>query len=180
MLDGEWVTLPVDFKWTAGNVIDMGEVDVGLHPVSTRGDAHFDDENVPTPRFVESSNPQTVISVTPCETTLLFPFVTNRANFDTGLVITNTSEEDGSCMIEYSGSVVMGGVSSDAPAVMTSDPVKAGEQWIALASGLAKGFQGYITADCGFQNGFGFAFLSNGYGIGEPTAAQGYLAVVVE
>ena len=57
MLDGEWVTLPVDFKWTAGNVIDMGEVDVSLHPVSTRGDAYFDDEDVPTPRFVESSNP---------------------------------------------------------------------------------------------------------------------------
>ena len=38
MLDGEWVVLPVEFKWTAGNVIDMGEVDVSLHPVSTQGE----------------------------------------------------------------------------------------------------------------------------------------------
>ena len=77
-LDGEWVVLPVDFKWTAGNVIDMGEVDVSLHPVSMRGDAYFVDEKGPTPRFVESDNPMTVISVTPCRTTLLFPFVTNQ------------------------------------------------------------------------------------------------------
>ena len=68
--------MPVDFKWTAGDLIDMGEVDVSLDPVSTRGDANFDDENVPTPRFVASNNPMTIISVSPCKTTLLFPFVT--------------------------------------------------------------------------------------------------------
>ena len=50
-LDGEWVILPVDFKWTSGDLIDMGEVDVSLDPVSTRGDANFDDENVQTPAF---------------------------------------------------------------------------------------------------------------------------------
>ena len=86
MLDGEWVMLPVDFKWTAGNVIDMGEVDVSLHPVSIRGDANLDDETVPTPRFVVSDNPMTVITVKPCQTTLLFPYVTNhvRLRYRTG------------------------------------------------------------------------------------------------
>ena len=165
-LDGEWVTLPVDFKWTAGNVIDMGEVDVSLHPVSTRGDANFDDENVPTPRFVESGNPQTVISVSPCRTTLLFPYVTTKAGFDTGLVVTNASEQDGTCAIEYSG--------SDAPGDLTpDDPVKSGEQWIKLLSGIAPGFQGYITATCEFQGGHGFAFITDG------DVAQGYLAVCI-
>ena len=168
-LDGEWVTLEVDFKWTAGNVIDMGEVDVSLSPVSTRADANFDDENVPTPRFVATNNPMTVISVTPCETTLLFPYVTNRSGFDTGMAITNISEQDGICTIEYSGSVVAG--SSDAPDDLTSDLVKSGEQWIALLSDTVPNFEGYITASCEFQGGYGFAFLTDG------TVAQGYLAV---
>ena len=165
-LDGESIELPVDFKWTAGNVIDVGEVDVSLYPVSIRRDANFNDENVPTPRFVATNNPLTVISVTPCETTLLFPFVTNRTGFDTGMAITNISEQDGTCTIEYSGSE-----SSDAPDDFTSDPVESGGQWIALLSGIAPEFQGYITATCEFQGGHGFAFLTDG------TVAQGYLAV---
>ena len=170
-LDGEWVTLPVDFKWTAGNVIDMGEVDVSLHPVSTREDANFDDENVPTPRFVESGNPQMVISVTPCRTTLLFPFVTNQQTFNTGLVITNASEQDGTCTIGYSG--------PDAPDDLEmSDPIKSGEQWVDVLSSIAPEFQGYITATCEFQGGHGYAFLTDGYG-GKSTLAQGYLAVCI-
>ena len=112
----------------------------------------------------------TVISVTPCETTLLFPYVTNRMGFDTGLVITNTSEQDGTCTNVYSGSV--GGESSDD---LTPDPVsvKSGEQWVALLSGIAMEFQGYITATCEFQGGHGFAFLTNN------TVAQGYLATCI-
>ena len=170
MLDGEWVVLPVDFKWTAGNVIDMGEVDVSLHPVSMRGDANFDDENVPTPRFVVSDNPMTVISVTPCETTLLFPFVTNKAGFDTGIAISNTSEQAGLCSISYHG--------ADAPDAWDSDEIAAERHTTFLVSTTAPNFQGYIMADCGFQNAYGFGFIT-GAGA-EPTLAQGYLAVVVE
>ena len=178
-LDGEWVILPVNFKWTAGNVIDMGEVDVSLHPVSMRGDANLDDENVPTPRFAETNNPMTVISVTPCETTLLFPFVTNQAGFDTGIAISNTSAQAGSCTISYHG--------ADAPDPMESSEVAAERQLIFLVSsggeddtGIdgAPGFQGYIMADCGFQDAHGFGFVSNGYPGGPSTLAQGYLAVV--
>ena len=172
-LDGEWVTLPVDFQWTAGNVIDMGEVDVSLYPVSTRGDANFNDENVPTPRFAESDNPMTVITVKPCQTTLLFPFVTNMAGFDTGLVITNTSKQAGSCAIEYSSA-------GEPPADLMVGPVEDGEQWITLLSSIAQGFNGYITATCGFKDAYGFAYLSNGYPAGPPTAAQGYLAVCTD
>ena len=156
-LDGEWVTLPVDFKWTAGNVIDMGEVGVSLHPVSTRGDAHFDDENVPTPRFIESDNAMTVISVTPCKTTLLFPFVTNMAGFDTGIAISNTSGTDGSCTITYSG--------SDAPdEPLKSSSIAAEGHMTLLMSNTAAGFQGYITATCEFRKAYGFAFITDGFG----------------
>ena len=81
--------------------------------------------------------------------------------------------EDGSCMIEYSG--------SDAPDEMNPDPeeVKSGKQWVKLLSNIAPGFQGYITATCGFQGGYGFAFITNGYR-GESTLAQGYLAVCTD
>jgi hypothetical protein len=141
-------------------VIDMGEVDVSLHPVSTRGDANFDDENVPTPRFVESGNPQTVISVTPCETTLLFPFVTGAEGYMTGIAITNTSTQDGSCTAEFFG--------PDAPDPMDSPEEIASErQWIFLT---ALGFTGYLTVECNFQDGKGFAFVSN------SEVAHGYIA----
>ena len=47
-----------------------------------------------------------------------------------------------------------------------------------LVSDTALDFQGYITASCGFRNAYGFAFITNGYGVGGPTLAQGYLAVM--
>ena len=92
------------------------------------------------------------------------------ARFDTGLVITNTSEETGSCTIGYNG--------SNAPDDdLMSQPIAGEAQWVKLLSGIASGFQGYITATCGFRDGYGFAFVSNGYPGGPSTLAQGYLAV---
>ena len=151
-------------------VIGGGYVDVSFHPVSSLGGVSFDDSKMP--RFVESNDPVMVVEIDDCITTLLFPFVTNKAEFDTGMVISNTSEEAGSCTIEYSG--------ADAPDNLMSGPVEGGEQWIGLVSLIAKGFQGYITATCGFRDAFGFAFLANGYGVGNPTAAQSYLAVCLD
>ena len=150
--------------------IGGGYVDVSFHPVSSLGGVSFDDSKMP--RFVASNDPVMVVEVDDCITTLLFPFVTNKAEFDTGMVISNTSSEAGSCTIEYSG--------ADAPDDLMSGPVEGGEQWIALVSVIAKGFQGYITATCGFRDAFGFAFLANGYGVGAPTAAQSYLAVCLD
>ena len=160
-LDGEWVTLPVNFTWTVGNVIDMGEVDVSLDPVSTRGDANFNDENVPTPRFAESGNPVTVISVTPCETTLLFPYVTGVQGYVTGIAITNTSTRAGSCTAEFFG--------DDAPDDPMDSPeeIASERQWIFMAP---MDFTGYLTVECGFQDGKGFAFVSNN------EVAHGYIA----
>ena len=170
----EWVNLEVTFAWKSGGempvAIGGGYVDVSFHPVSSAGGVSFDDSKMP--RFVASNDPVMVVEIDDCITTLLFPFVTNKAEFDTGMVISNTSEEAGSCTIAYSG--------ADAPDNLMSGPVEGGEQWIALVSGIAKGFQGYITATCGFRDAFGFAFLANGYGVGNPTAAQSYLAVCLD
>ena len=122
------------------------------------------------PRFIASDNTQNVLDISLCTTTLLFPYVVNVMGFETGLVITNTSKEDGSCTIEYSG--------SDAPdESSTTDSVEGGDQWITGLSAIAPEFQGYLTATCGFRNAHGFAFVSNGYPGGPATLAQGYLAV---
>ena len=149
----------------------MGTVTVSFHPVSTMmGDTLVDGAELasPLPRFVASNNTQNVLEIGLCTTTLLFPYVTNQAMFDTGLVITNASEETGSCTIGYNG--------ANAPDDLMSQPIAGGAQWIDLVSRIAQGFQGYVTATCGFRDGYGFAFLSDGFG-GVPTLAQGYLAV---
>ena len=93
-----------------------------------------------------------MIEITDCTTTLLFPFVTNKLGFNTGLAITNASEGSGSCAIGYSG--------SDAPDDMTSQPLAGGAQWVKLLSNIAPGFQGYMTASCEFRDAHGFAFIT--------------------
>ena len=92
--------------------------------------------------------------------------MTNQLGYNTGLVITNTSEGAGVCTIGYSG--------PNAPDdMMTPEPLAAGEQWVGQLSNMAAGFQGYITASCAFRDAYGFAFITDG----EPKLAQGYLAV---
>ena len=171
----EWVKLTVAFVWKAeGEMpagVGSGYVDVSFSPVSNIGGDTFEDGGAKLPRFVASNDLDMVVNVGDCTTTLLFPFVTNQHTFDTGLVITNTSEEAAGCTIEYNG--------ANAPDDLMSQPIAGGAQWIRLVSGIAEGFQGYLTATCGFRDGYGFAFLTNGYG-GVPTLAQSYLAVCTE
>ena len=105
MVNEEWVKLPVTFVWESGGdmpvAIGGGYVDVSFHPVSSLGGVSFDDSKMP--RFVASNDPVMVVEIDDCITTLLFPFVTNRFGFDTGIAITNTSEDAGSCTIDFSG-----------------------------------------------------------------------------
>ena len=153
----EWNNVEITFTWEAGEPpLDMGTVAVSYDPVSTDTDKR--------PRYV-SGPTNDVIEITDCTTTLLFPFVTNKFGFNTGLVITNASEEAGSCTIGYSG--------SDAPDDMTPQPIAGGAQWIDLVSNIAAGFQGFVTASCEFREAYGFAFITDA----EADLAQGYLAV---
>ena len=55
----------------------------------------------------------------------------------------------------------------------TPEQVAGGTQWVNLLSAMAAGFQGYITANCEFREGYGFAFITDA----EADLAQGYLAV---
>ena len=161
------------FEWESADLMPanaMGTVNVSFDPVSAvLGDTFDDMRGAAVPRFIASDNTQDVLDISLCTTTLLFPFVTNSGEYDTGLAISNMSEESGSCEITYSG--------SNAPEEpLTSSTVAAGGQWSAVASMISPGFQGFLTVACGFREAYGFAFITDGFD-GEPTRAQGYLAV---
>ena len=189
----ESVVVPLNVSWDSDTANDLpaigsGQISVSFAPVSTVATANA---GAPEPRFVDNSgDPRDFISILRCTTTLLFPFVTNQAGFDTGMAISNTSEDwlgtdpqQGACTIHYHGSTTGGGA---APPEQTSTTIAGGEQLIFTLSGgnQTQGidggpeFQGYIIAVCDFQYAHGFAFITDGFG-GVPALAQGYLALVI-
>jgi hypothetical protein len=191
----ENVDFGVTISWEADTANDLpaigsGQISVSFAPVSTVLTAS---SGAPEPRFIDTNpDPQTIVTISRCTTTILFPFVTNQSGFDTGLVISNTSDDwqlmntepqDGSCTIHHIGTTTGGGA---APPDATSTVIAAGEQllWTLSGGNPAQGigeaaeFQGYIIAVCEFQYGHGFAFITNGFG-GIPTIAHGYLALII-
>ena len=140
------------------------------------------------PRFTDVSSATNAFTLAPCATNLLFPYVTNQAGFDTGLVISNTSSDPfgtagqaGTCTLNYYGSTTGGGA---APAAVTTQSVAAGGQLVwTLSSGgnlgatATPGFQGYVIAQCQFRFGHGFGFVSD---VGARNVAMGYLALVMD
>jgi hypothetical protein len=191
----EQVAIAIGVEWEADTANELpavgsGQVTASLAPLST---VTTSSAAAPEPRFAASTaDPETIVSIARCTTTLLFPFVTNQSSFDTGFVISNTSEDwslmnsepqDGACALHYIGTTSGGGA---APPDQISSTVEAGGQLLWTLSGgnpvegLAGGpdFQGYILAVCDFQYAHGFAFITNGYGA-IPTIAHGYLALTI-
>jgi hypothetical protein len=179
---------------TASNLPGLGTATVNLSfaPLSTVTTASA---SAPIPRFADTSTSRTLAVINACTTNLLFPYVTQREGFDTGLVIANTSVEtgktwdsntapqSGTCRICYYGDTTGGGA---APAAQTSAVVDAGKLLIftLFAGGVTDttikptpGFQGYIIAQCAFQYAHGFAFLSD---LGANRLAHGYLALILD
>ena len=171
--------------------LQPAEVRVALRlaPVSAGLDAA---SGGPAQRFVDSNPlPRSTFRLSSCGTSLFFPFVTNRSNFDTAIVIANTSadplgsrHQPGFCDLRYRGSSDAGRAALDP---MRTIEVPAGKNLaFTLSSGnVAQGiqgvasFQGYLVADCSFQHAQGFAFVTEQQG-GVAILAQGYLAEVVE
>ena len=160
----EWNEVQVMFTWETGEdmaALGGGYVTVSYDPVG--GDD--------IPRYAAGPT-NMVVTVADCTTTLLFPFVLNQVGFDTGISISNTSSESGSCAINYHGA---GG-----PDPHQSSLVAGGRQLVFTLSstlGDAAGFQGYLVADCDFRKAYGFALILNGFGGAPTTMALGYLAV---
>ena len=155
-------TLMVSFTWEEDTMIADGMVSVGFVSASEGN-----------PQFADAAAVR-VIGFDPCETSMRFPFVTNAGGFDTGIAFTNASNYGGTCTIKFYGAEAN-------PADMETKEVPSWGSETYVLSGIAMGFQGFLDVDCDFENGYGFAFVSNGFGKESgPTAAQGYLAIVLE
>lgn len=148
------------------------------------------------PRFIDDSSDEDILTINSCATNLLWPYVTNQAGFDSGLVIANTSRDpfgtttqEGICQIHYYGN----SDGSDAPAMEETPVVDAGGYaiWTLSSGGGVKpygqplegsiaatpGFEGYVIAHCLFQYAHGYGFISD---LGAQKLAQGYLALIMD
>jgi hypothetical protein len=135
----------------------------------------------------------TWLSVVPCTTNLLFPWVVNTSptGVDTGLAISNTSSDPygtigqtGTCSVNLypTDLTTLNGVSGGGVITVTTAPLAPGSVWRATLSGTAAfaGKGGYIIAICNFQYGHGFAFITDNFGTGLPSnLAQGYIALLI-
>ena len=188
------IEIPISVYWESDTGADepgigSGQLNATFAPLSDEGEAG----NFPKPRFIDTGgDPETLITVVRCATTLLFPFVTGRFGFDTGFSISNTSmdwkgtePQRGRCMIHYIGDT--GGVDDSMPDDDLSSIIEGGEQatWT-LSMGNpawelngAPDFQGFVVAMCEFQYAHGYAFITDASS-GVPNFAQGYLALVMQ
>jgi len=145
--------------------------------------------------------PNGVVNVVPCQTALLFPFVTTAKvsttqHWETGIAIANTGNDPwgsvavpttvpttNTCTINFYGIGVATGASTFTPPAVTGPAIGPGQNWAfvasdPLATGTAPnvGFSGYAFAVCNFSFAHGFAFIEDNSPAGN---AMGYLAMVV-
>jgi hypothetical protein len=166
---------------------------------STFTTANATQGQVPTPRFAIISTQQgqwTAIGL--CQTTLLYPFVTGAAGFDTGIAVANTSmdpfgtvNQTGSCKLYgYGVTVATAGntaiqttvpgcdaISNPLPGTNCFPVVPAGQVGTVLASATLTNFQGYVIAVCNFQYAHGYAAVTD---LGIRNLWSSYLALELQ
>jgi len=175
-----------------------GGVTGALGPISTT-DWAVPISSAPIPRFLNNPISAAIFSVVPCSTNILFPYLTVKAGFDTGIALVNTSldspvigtqTQQGPCTMYYFDA------SGSPPPPQTSCNVAPGGMVAFSLMGTGGipsqtctggatvtntpvpiGWQGYGIAVCSFQYGHGYAFVSdrNIPGLG----SQGYLALIL-
>jgi hypothetical protein len=131
------------------------------------------------PRFIPPSTTTPLITVSLCQTTLLYPYVTAIAGFDTGVAIANTTSDpfgtrtqNGTCTLNFYGT----GIAAGASTTFTTPSITTGTVYAELASTMKPGFQGYVIAVCNFQLAHGYAQISDS---GARNFVTGYLALVL-
>ncbi len=120
----------------------------------------------------------------PCQTTLLFPFMTNQAGFDTGFSIAATSTDPTGTQDSVSnanpGTCVLYFYGNGAPATAPSVAASAGYiELHSTVSAVAPGFQGYMMAVCDFVYAHGYAFITDGFMGPGRGLSEGYVANVI-
>jgi len=184
----ERVQMGIVFAWvsnTSANLPSLGTATANgsLAPISTAAGAS--PAGIPIPRFVDTAANRNLITINSCRSNILFPFVSNQGGFDTGLAISNTSKDPfgtalqtGACSVNFYGFVGTSKVCLN----FSSPSITGGEYIVwSLSSGgqvnATAGFQGYVIAQCNFQYGHGFAFISD---VGAQRLAMGYLALIMD
>ena len=132
----------------------------------------------PIPRFLDAalSSHDITFTISPCNTTILFPYVVNQPGYDTGLAISNAGNLDpnggqsGTCQWSFYGD------NAPTTAVPPTAAIAPGTTQTALLSAMAPGLTGFGVASCNFQGGYGYAFIVGS--IGGNEVAQGYLALL--
>jgi len=140
-------------------------------------------------RYLDSGITGTA-SLTTCITNILFPFVTNKAGFDTGISVANagqdhngTSTQSGGCVLKFYDGTTTGKTPTATYSGWTaSSPIFIpGAAQTTLVSTAAPNFQGYAIATCNFQYAHGFAMVVNGYGtLPAPTLMSVFYGLVFD
>jgi hypothetical protein len=107
--------------------------------------------------------------IQPPITRLLFPFVTNQAGYNTSLVITNSGEASGNCVLNFSGNI-SGGMDGPRPMKLEKLFLPGVPVRLELAD-IAPGFQGCIRADCSVTRAAGTFVIEPGPAL--PTGISG-------
>jgi len=150
----------------------------------------------PTPRFaVIKTQEGPWVTINLCQTTLLYPFVTGAAGFDTGIAVANTSmdpfgtvTQTGSCKLYgYGVTVASAGntalqttvpgcdaISNPLPGTNCFAIVAPGQVGTVMASSVLTNFQGYVIAVCNFQYAHGYAAVTD---LGLRNLWSSYLAL---
>ena len=133
------------------------------------------------PRFADTSSPKTFAQINICQTALLFPYVTTATGFETGLAISNTTQDPfgttpqtGSCVLSW----YQAGAGGTNPANTTTPAIPGGTTYGTLASATTNAgpnFTGYMIAVCNFQFAHGYAAITD---VGARGIFSSYLALV--
>jgi len=152
---------------------------------------------IPTiPYFANTGTVLNASAFTVCQTTLLFPFVTNQLGFETGLAIANTGLDNlgaagasvakgqaGACTFNFYGSIAGEGGAQPATPAAANFPkvgtIVTGTTHADVMTNVVGGpFQGYAIAVCPFLYAKGYAFIASG--LTTPSGVvQGYVADVI-
>jgi hypothetical protein len=138
---------------------------------------------LPVPRFADTTGNFTFNSITiaPCQTVLLYPFVTNEQGFETGLQVANTTNmtiggkatftpQAGSCSVSFFGDATIPDATLTFPATAANGNSASSAAMTLSSLTGGKPFQGYAVANCNFQGAHGIAFwtdtsASTGFGV---------------
>jgi hypothetical protein len=186
----EFAKIPVALAYvanTSNNLPTLGSAtaDGQLAPLSTTATASA---TASIPRFVEDTvnNGKALFTINACRSNLLFPFIVNGGGYETGMAIVNTTKDPwgtqsqtGNCTVVFYGR----SGTSDVCLTQQSNKTISGGQFLAWTLGgggdvpATPNFTGYAIAQCNFQYGHGFAFITD---TRVERVAHGYLALVLD